>query len=224
MKQPEKHQIRRRQFLSLLGAGATLAIPGWVLGQEGILLPVTPRQTEGPFYPETTIEKQMFSDTDLTRKLGDDAISLGQPANINGVVMNRKGEPLKDSIVEVWQACASGKYNHSGDDANDAKLDENFQFWGRAVTGADGAFSFTTIIPGMYPGRDARHIHFRVDSPGYRRLTTQCYFSNFGDDNMRDGIYRDLSRSERKLVTLEFEETVAKPWDSSSFHMVMRRA
>lgn len=223
----------RRQFLSALGAGATLALPGWALGSNSLWmpqeLPVTPTQTEGPFYPETTIEQQLYNDTDLTRKLNSHELAKGKPATVNGIIKDRSGRPLKDSVVEVWQACSSGRYNHSADSRNPSLLDNNFQFWGRAITGEDGKYSFTTIIPGPYPGRTARHIHYRVDSPGHRRLSTQCYFSDFGDDNMRDGIYRSLAREERELVTIEFDKPrgeateTAKPW-IGKFDMVLAKA
>lgn len=200
----------RRNVLKYLGAAATLALPGWVLGENALWvpedLPITPQQTEGPFYPETTIEQQLFNDTDLIRKLGSHEVAKGKPITVEGIIMDRKGKPLANSTVEVWQACASGRYNHSRDSNNPGLLDNNFQFWGRAVTGEDGRYSFNSIIPGKYPGRTGRHIHYRVDSEGFKRSTTQCYFSDFGEDNMRDGIYRSLNAKERKLVTVEFDK------------------
>lgn len=204
----------RRNILKVLAAGATLAIPGWALGRNSIWmpedLPVTPQQTEGPFYPETTIKQQLYNDTDLSRKLGSHEYAKGQACVIEGVIQDRKGRPVNGSVVEIWQACSSGRYNHSLDDENPGLLDNNFQFWGRAVTGEDGRYSFTTIVPGKYPGRTARHIHYRVDAEGFRRCTTQSYFSDFGEDNMRDGIYRSLNRKERDLVTVEFDKPTAE--------------
>jgi len=206
--------VERRNVLKTLAAGAAFSIPGWVLGKGAIWvpedLPLTPQQIEGPFYPEKSIEQQLYSDTDLSRKLGDHEMAKGQPCFVEGVVSDRKGRPIKGAVVEVWQACASGRYNHSRDDRNPGLLDNNFQFWGRAITGDDGKYGFTSIVPGKYPGRTARHIHFRVDADGYRRCTTQSYFSDFGEDNMRDGIYRSLGRAERELVTVEFDKPTKK--------------
>ena len=225
--QPEfKTREHRRRFLQILGAGATLAFPGWVLGKNTLWvpdeLPLTPSQTEGPFYPETTIEQQLYNDNDLSQKLGSHEYAKGQSVIVRGVVQNRRGQPLADSIVEIWQACASGRYNHSWDDENPSLLDNNFQFWGRAITDAEGRYEFKSIIPGKYPGRTARHIHYRVDSPGYRRLSTQCYFSDYGEDNMQDGIYRSLDRKERELVTVELDKPSDNqlPW-SGDFNMVL---
>ncbi len=202
----------RRNVLRTLGVAATLAFPGWVMGKSSLWvpedLPVTPQQTEGPFYPRKSIEQQLVNDTDLSRKLAGHEFAKGQQAVVEGVIRDRKGAPLKGSLVEIWQACATGRYNHSRDDDNSGLLDNNFQFWGRAITGEDGKYSFKTIIPGKYPGRTARHIHYRVDAEGFRRCSTQCYFSDFGEDNMRDGLYLDLNRKERELVTIEFDKPV----------------
>ncbi|MEM7456417.1 MAG: intradiol ring-cleavage dioxygenase [Planctomycetota bacterium] len=203
--------IDRRKVLRVLAAGSTLAVPGWALGKNSLWMPqeelaVTPQQTEGPFYPDPTIEQQLFSDNDLSQKLGNHEYARGQQCMINGVIRNRRGEPVEGSVVEIWQACASGRYNHSRDNDNRMLLDNNFQFWGRVVTGEDGAYSFKTIIPGKYPGRTARHIHYRVDADGYRRCSTQCYFSDFGEDNMRDDIYTSLNRQAREQVTIEFDK------------------
>lgn len=205
--------FQRRSFLRTLAAGATLALPGWALASNRLWmptddLPFTPQQTEGPFYPQPTIEQQLHNDTDLRRKLGTDALALGQPINLSGMIKTATGKPIQNAVVEVWQACASGRYNHARDQSQ-PKLDQNFQFWGRSVTAGDGKYTFQSIIPGKYPGRNGRHIHFRVDAAGHHRCSTQCYFDKYGEDNMRDGIYRSLDKAERKLVTVEVD--TAKP-------------
>lgn len=205
--------VGRRRFLQFLGAGATFAFPGWVLGKNALWvpenLPLTPTQTEGPFYPEVPIEKQLFNDTDLRRKVGNHDFAKGKQVTVGGVVKDQTGRPLSGSVVEIWQACETGRYNHTRDAKNPSLLDNNFQFWGRAITGKDGKYAFQTIVPGMYSGRNGRHIHFRIDSPGFKRLSTQCYFADYGADNDRDSIYKKLSSQERKLVTVEFDHSEA---------------
>lgn len=221
--------MHRRRFLGLLTAGAALTLPvGWVCAEDSKLwipddLPLTPSQTEGPFYPVPSIEQQLFNDTDLTRKLPEDELALGQLVHVNGVVMNQKGTPLKDAVVEIWQASSAGLYNHPDDSAEHPDLDQDFQFWGRFVTGAGGAYSFSTIIPGEYTGRTARHIHFRVDAPGYSRLTTQSYFSQYGDRNMKDGIYKRLNKQGREALTVEFENPRDQAWQGA-FNIVLAAA
>ncbi len=218
--------MRRRRFLKILATGATLALPAhWAYSATSHLwlrddLPLTPQQTEGPYYPIPSIEQQMFNDIDLTRKLPDDELARGQLMVIEGTVMNRQGKPLRDAVVEVWQASAAGLYNHPADHAGDPELDQHFQYWGRSITGENGAYRFETIVPGEYPIRPARHIHFRVDVPGYRRLTTQSYFAMYGERNARDGIYRRLSIAERNQVTVEFQASTDRPWHGV-FDMVL---
>lgn len=217
----------RRQFLSVLGGGLAVAAPGWGLAATGLwlpddLLPVTPTQTEGPFYPETAIEQQLFNDTDLVQRAAGHEFAKGQTIVVAGIVRSRQGKPLAGSIVEVWQACASGRYYHSRDSENPLLLDNNFQFWGRCVTGEDGRYSFKTIVPGKYPGRNGRHIHFRIDSPQRPRLVTQCYFSDFGTDNAQDGIYSRLDAKQRDQVTVPVDKpsAAAEPW-RGDFHITM---
>lgn len=206
--------IERRRFLTTLSAGATMLIPGWALADNCLWmpddLPPTPQQTEGPYYPQPTIEQQLHNDTDLCRKLPEDALAKGQAVKLVGVIKNRKGKPINKAIVEVWQASSDGRYNHKRDERNPVKLDKNFQYWGRAITGKDGRYEFTTIIPGKYPGREARHIHYRVDASGYRRCSTQCYFSDYGEDNMRDGLYLQLDKKEREILTVELDKSKPK--------------
>lgn len=226
--------LERRRFLKILTMGAALGIPvGWGCSSDSDLIipdpivpggiPLTPAQTEGPFYPVPTIEQQMFNDTDLTRKMPADELAQGQIIVIEGTVMDQRERPLPNSIVEIWQASASGLYNHPQDAANDPTLDAAFQFWGRAITREDGSYGFMTIIPGEYDGRAARHIHFRVDSPGFRRLSTQSYFASFGTRNAADGLYNALNSSEKQLVTVEFAEFDDQPW-RGSFDIVLAEA
>ena len=227
---PEKRAyMARRRFLKILAAGSTLAIPaGWGCASDsGIVMPeglsVTPSQTEGPFYPIPTIEQQMFNDTDLTRKLPTDQLAQGQLITLDGTVTDRNQAPLQDAIVEIWQASSMGLYNHPNDNASNPALDPHFQFWGRAITGADGKYSFNTIVPGEYDGRSARHIHFRIDAPGYRRLSTQSYFANYGTRNALDGLYSALSPESRNLLTVEFNQPANEPW-MGTFDIVLLEA
>ncbi len=216
----------RRLFLQMISGSLAISLPGWSMGATGLWvpeddLPLTPAQTEGPFYPETQIEKQLYNDTDLSQKIGGHEYAKGQLAIVQGVVSDRKGKPLAGAVVEAWQACAAGRYNHSKDN-NPALLDNNFQFWGRAITADDGKYSFKTIVPGLYPGRMGRHIHFRIDTKEFKRLTTQCYFSEYGEDNAKDGVYQRLSSKDRELVTVQLDKPAEKdkPW-TGSFNIVV---
>jgi protocatechuate 3,4-dioxygenase beta subunit len=113
--------------------------------------------------------------------------------------------PVPNALVEIWQACATGKYNHPGD-PNPAKLDPNFQYWGKAITDANGKYDFKTIIPGHYPAsanwERPPHIHYKVHALGFHELTTQLYFAGH-PLNDRDLILQDLKPAERELVLME---------------------
>ena len=127
--------------------------------------------------------------------------------------INDQCRPVKDALVEIWQACASGKYHHSGD-PNPASLDPNFQYWGRTVTNSKGKYEFFTIIPGHCPATNSwirpAHIHMKVHRRGYTELTTQMYFK--GDSyNAGDRILQSLSQAERDSVIVDFSKKETHP-------------
>lgn len=118
---------------------------------------------------------------DLTRPNGrDDA--LGQRIIVAGRVLDEDGRPVRDTLVEVWQANAAGRYRHGGD-VHDAPLDPNFVGAGQTITDDQGRWRFLTIRPGAYPWRNGEnawrpaHIHFSVFGPSFAtRTITQMYF------------------------------------------------
>lgn len=164
----------------------------------------TPAQTEGPFYPVT---HQPDEDVDLTLVRGHQQAAQGQVVFIHGVVADNC-QPIAGAMVEIWQACHSGKYNHPND-PNTAALDPNFQYWGRAVTDAQGRYTFKTIIPGAYPAGAGwvrpPHVHFKVTKLGYKDLTTQMYFAGQAL-NARDQILLSLKPEDRRKVVVNFEK------------------
>ncbi len=137
---------------------------------------LTPGQTEGPFFPAAD---QADKDVDLTRVAGRADRADGELVRVQGIVRDLAGAALSGVFIDVWQACASGRYNHPRD-PNPAAIDPNFQYWARLLTDNEGRFDFRTIIPGAYPASRnwdrPPHIHFRVDAFGLPRLTTQMYF------------------------------------------------
>jgi protocatechuate 3,4-dioxygenase beta subunit len=186
----------RRYFLSSAAvglAGVALYTPG-VFAQQ---LRLTPRQTEGPFYPN-----KMPLDTDNDLLIINDSIApaVGTITHLTGRVLNAHGTPIRNAVVEIWQCDNNGAYLHTGT-TNADKRDVNFQGFGRFVTGSTGEYYFRTIKPVPYPGRTP-HIHFIVKQGGKRMLTTQLYIKGH-PGNEQDGIYRGLK--ERELVTVDFK-------------------
>lgn len=173
----------RRRFLKQLGCASVLfASPGAVA--EALIQ--TPRQTEGPFYPD-----KLPLDTDNDLILLNDSLSpaVGEITWLSGRILDAKGAPIRNATVEIWQCDARGVYLHSGSNEA-AKRDANFQGFGRFLTGSSGEYLFRTIKPVAYPGRTP-HIHFAVKFKGRDKFTTQCYIK--GElQNERDSVLRGI--------------------------------
>jgi protocatechuate 3,4-dioxygenase beta subunit len=119
-------------------------------------------------------------DHDLTRQHA--AMPAGQRIVVSGRVLDEDGRPVPDTLIEIWQANAAGRYAHLVDHW-DAPLDPNFTGAGRTLTDADGGYSFVTIRPGAYPWKNhdnawrPAHIHFSLFGQAFlTRLVTQMYF------------------------------------------------
>ena len=164
---------------------------------------MTPKQTQGPFYPG---EAEFTRDFDLTRLSESAPRARGQVVYIIGTVLDQDCNPVPNATVEIWQACHSGKYNNQKD-PNPAPLDPNFRYWSEAITKADGKYVFKTIIPGAYPADTnwvrPPHVHYRVTCLGYRELITQMYFGGHAL-NDKDLILQDIPARERGSVIVNF--------------------
>ncbi|GAB4449153.1 MAG: hypothetical protein Kow0031_31630 [Anaerolineae bacterium] len=143
----------------------------------------TPPQTEGPYYP---VQKPADRDSDLTVLAGAADSPAGQIVEFGGTIYDAAGLPAPGLTVEIWQTDSNGIYDHPGDRST-AQRDPNFQFYGEAVTAADGSYQFRTILPGQYEPRP-RHIHAKIKDGQQELLTTQIYFT--GDPTLEaDGIF-----------------------------------
>ena len=159
----------------------------------------TPRQTEGPFYPD-----KLPLDTDNDLLVVNDAITqaVGEVTHLTGRVLDAKGDPIRNAVVEIWQCDSTGAYVHSRT-ANREKRDTNFQGFGRFLTGRDGGYYFRTIKPVAYPGRTP-HIHYAVKIKGKDKFTTQCYVKG-EPRNEKDGVIRGIrDAKQRESVIVEF--------------------
>jgi protocatechuate 3,4-dioxygenase, beta subunit len=146
------------------------------------------------------------NDGDLTKQFAEEP--LGQRIIVHGRVLEGDGRPVPDTLVEVWQANASGRYRHVVDNWP-APLDPNFSGAGRAITDAQGRYTFTTIQPGAYPWGNHHnawrpaHIHFSVFGRAFtQRLVTQMYFP--GDPLLPlDPIFNSIpsERARNRLVS-----------------------
>jgi protocatechuate 3,4-dioxygenase beta subunit len=185
--------VARRSVLAAAVAGA----PALLLGARAqpAPRPLTPAQTEGPFYP---VRLPQDSDFDLLRN-GSLQYAQGQPTWLEGEVLDPTGRPVPGAVVEIWQCDGAGHYHHPGDGD---RADTAFQGFGRVQVGRDGRYRFRTIRPVAYTGRTP-HIHVKVKLGSRELLTTQLYVQ--GDPgNERDGLWRRLDPQARALVTVPF--------------------
>ena len=146
-------------------------------GTDPISIPVTLSEVTGPRLDHTTLGAHA---ADLTA--GFAGQPLGERIIVGGRVLDENGRPVRNTVVEVWQCNAAGRYHHPGDQ-HDAPLDANFYGGGRVRADADGQYKFITIKPGAYPWKNHHnawrpaHIHFSLFGPAFAtRLITQMYF------------------------------------------------
>ncbi len=193
-------QSTRRRFLHASAAtGAFYTVPGLFAEQ----LAVTPRATEGPYYPD---KMPLDADSDLI--LINDAATpaLGEIAHVTGKVMTTSGTPVRNAIVEIWQVDANGVYLHSRAPGQDRR-DSNFQGFGRFETGSTGEYRFRTIKPVNYSfgGGRVPHIHYAVNRNGHRVLTTQLFLEGH-EGNEHDGVIRQARRQNDSGIDSLFVE------------------
>jgi protocatechuate 3,4-dioxygenase, beta subunit len=177
-----------------------------------LVLPASPSELTAPVYGHSRVTEL---DRDLTRQHQGEP--HGQRIVVAGRVRDSAGRPVRDTLVEIWQANAGGRYSHVGD-RNAAPLDPNFTGTGRCLTDSEGRYEFTTIKPGAYPwgnhknGWRPAHIHFSLLGPAFAsRLITQMYFP---EDPLflLDPIVRSAGDSEaRRRLVSSLDLSVTRP-------------
>ncbi|KAB2919488.1 MAG: protocatechuate 3,4-dioxygenase subunit beta [Hyphomicrobiaceae bacterium] len=142
-----------------------------------IMIPQTLSEITGPVYGHSDVGPE---EADLTKQHAGEP--QGERIIVKGRLLDERGRPVPNSLVEIWQCNAAGRYIHKVDQ-HPAPLDPNFTGAGRCVTDENGTYQFTTIKPGAYPWRNhanawrPAHIHFSLLGPSFlTRLVTQMYF------------------------------------------------
>ncbi len=174
------------------------------------MIPPSLSELSGPVFGHNDLTE---SDSDLTRQ--HKAEPQGERIIVAGKLLDERSCPVAESLIEIWQTNAAGRYAHTADQ-HDAPLDPNFTGAGRALTNSDGWYQFTTVKPGAYPWGNhpnawrPAHIHFSLFGPSFlSRLVTQMYFP--ADPLLPlDPILQsvtDAAERERLVSTLDFDLT-----------------
>ncbi len=169
-------------------------------------------------------------DNDLILNYAKSGEPIGERTIVHGRVLDGNGRPVANTLVEIWQANAGGRYRHKNDTYL-APIDPNFGGCGRTITDQDGHYAFRTVKPGAYPFRNhvnswrPAHIHFSVFGSGFaQRLITQMYFE--GDPLLAmDSILATIpDPAARQRLVAPLDLNAAIPIDSLAyrFDIVLR--
>lgn len=193
------------------------------------LVPITQTLSEitGPLFSDVKLEP---GENDLTRSAGSGNEALGERIIVVGKVLDEDERPVSNTLIEIWQANAAGRYHHPVDQHN-APLDPNFIGAGRCVTNDKGEYRYLTIKPGPYPWLNhpnawrPSHIHLSLFGPSFvTRLVTQFYFP--GDPLLPlDPIFNSVptkSARERLMASYAHDVTESQFALGYRFDIVMR--
>jgi protocatechuate 3,4-dioxygenase, beta subunit len=182
-------------------------------------------EVTGPAYGHEDIGEL---DHDLTRQHAGEP--LGERIILGGRVLDGDGRPVRNTLVEIWQANSAGRYLHQVDQ-HPAPIDPNFSGAGRCLTDDEGRYRFVTIKPGAYPWKNhpnawrAAHIHISLFGPAFAtRLITQMYFPGdplFFQDPIFHSV-RDERDRDRLISSFDLDNTVPEWALAYSFDIVLR--
>ncbi len=165
----ENTGVSRKHFMTAVGLGALVvpaavgAAPAAARTTQQPLTPTpscddgddpTPPQTEGPYFKPNSPQRTSLLEPGMP----------GTRLSVSGIVYTLSCQPVSQVLLDFWQADYYGRYDNVG-----------YTLRGHQYTDANGRFTLSTIVPGLYPGR-TRHIHVKVQAPSQPVLTTQLYF------------------------------------------------
>lgn len=190
-------------------------------------LEATQSELSGPRFGQRDIDPL---DNDLLRNYSKTGDPIGERIILHGRVLDENARPVPNTLVEIWQANAGGRYRHKKDTYL-APIDPNFGGCGRTITDQDGQYRFRTVKPGAYPWRNwinswrPAHIHVSVFGTAFaQRLITQLYFEG---DPLVDKCpivksIPDPRAIEQLIARLDMNETVPLDAIAYRFDIVLR--
>ena len=167
----------------------------------------TPSQTIGPFFAYG-LNPEGYGRKGIAANLLAAPATLGERIRIEGRVLDGKGAPVGDAMLEIWQANAAGRYRHGADARDAVPVDGTFTGFGRTLTDMDGMFRFDTIKPGRVPGRgnalQAPHIGLIMFARGMpNHVYSRIYFSDETKANAEDAVLAAVEAARRKTLIAE---------------------
>ena len=183
-------------------------------GKALVMAPAGLTELTGPKFGQGDVRD---SDADLTAHGSGEPI--GERIIVHGRVTDSEGRPVRNTLLEVWQANSAGRYIHQVDQ-HPAPLDPNFVGAGRCLSDDDGHYRFVSIKPGPYPWKNhtnawrPAHIHFSLFGRAFtQRLVTQMYFP--GDPLFfQDPIYNSVrdERARKRMIAVYDHATTRPEW------------
>ena len=181
---------RHRRQLLFAGCAGLIALPAAAQQCRG-----TPRDQLGPFYTRGVPEQSELCASGSGGK---------ERLMVSGRVLGADCKPLSGALVEVWHADANGDYSEF---TRGKKDDPACLLRASLKTGAEGRYSYTTIMPAEYPGRP-RHIHYRVSHAAHATLVTQLYFGR--ERGVADELVTTLQRDAQGVARAAFDVTLSR--------------
>ncbi len=210
-----KHHVRQRDWQSHPPYTHPPYKSTMLRGPSKPLVPIAQTLSEltGPVFGHECVAEL---DSDLTKNGAKNGEPLGERIVVTGRVLDEDGRPVRNTLIEVWQANAAGRYIHKVDQ-HAAPLDPNFFGGGRCVADDDGRYRFYSVKPGAYPWGNhhnawrPNHIHFSLFGPCLAtRLVTQMYFP--GDPLLDlDPIYQSVPKGARERLVSTFSIDATEP-------------
>ncbi|MFP4239489.1 MAG: protocatechuate 3,4-dioxygenase subunit alpha [Rhodosalinus sp.] len=187
----------------------------------------TPSQTAGP-YVHIGLAPGAAGFSIFDRELGWDIAgpnAAGERIQIEGMVMDGTGAPVRDVLIEAWQANTAGIYPHP-EDPRHTEVEDGFRGWGRTISDFEtGIWGFETVKPGAVPGRNgavqAPHVSLWIVARGINLgLSTRLYFSDEGETNADDPVLNLVEQTHRRdTLVAKREERDGQPLYRFDIHL-----